>query len=216
MVKDEKAMKNAGKHADELKSLLKKLLKEAKPAPLAKLEAVPAIVRAALSFDVTDARAEEATKVIEREFVDLNELRVATELELQAMIGPRYPQIDRRATMMVQLLNTIFEREGTLSLERLRTLKKAEARQALRDLPGMHPFVEAYLLLFCFEQAAFPIDDTMLTYFQRLGIMDEGTTLADAQKFIEGHLKADDLYELYAALRRTVYTMPDDTKKKKK
>lgn len=208
-------MKNSGKHANELKALLKRLLKEGKPAPAAKLEPARAVVRAALSFDVTDARADEAVKVMEREFVDLNELRVATELELQDMIGFKYPQVGQRTGMMVQLLNSIFEREGTLSLERLNTLKKADARQMLRNLPGMTPFVEGYLLLFCFEQAAFPIDNAMLAYFRQHGIANETTTLADGQKFVESQLKNDEIYDLYASLRRVVYTAGDEKKKKK-
>jgi len=209
-------MKNAGKYADELKALLKRLLKEGKPAPITKLDPVRAIVRAALSFDVPDSRADDAVKVMEREFVDLNELRVATELELQDMVGVKYPQVDQRASMMVQLLNAIFEREGTLSLERLNTLKKADARQALRDLPGMTPFMEGYLLVFCFDQAAFPIDNTMLAYFRQHGIADEKTSLADAQKFVESHLKGEEIYDLYAGLRRFVYAAAADDKKKKK
>src|ERR1035437_7443921 len=146
-------MKNAGKHADELKSLLKRLLKDGKPQPLTKVDPVRAMVRATMSFDAPDARADEAVKVVEREFVDLNELRVATELELQSMIGVKYPLVEKRATIMVQLLNGIFEKEGTLSLERLGTLKKADARQIVRDLPGMTPFLEGAILMFCFEQA---------------------------------------------------------------
>ena len=50
-----------------------------------------------MSFDVPDHKADDAMKAIEREFVDLNELRVATELEVQEMLGQRYPKIDRGA-----------------------------------------------------------------------------------------------------------------------
>lgn len=208
-------MKNVGKYADELKSLLKRLLKEGKPQPLTRVDPVRAIVRATMAFDASDARADEAVKVLEREFVDLNELRVATELELQDMVGVKYPLVEKRATIIVQLLNGIFEKEGTLSLERLGTLKKAEARQIVREFPGMTPYIEGAILMFCFEQAVMPLDDTMLAYLKGQGAVDEKFTAADAQKFIENQLKAEELYELYACLRRTVYDQAGDDAKKK-
>jgi endonuclease III len=212
-------MKNAGKYADELKNLLKRLLKDGKPQPLAKVDPVRAMVRATMSFDAPDARADEAVKVVEREFVDLNELRVATELELQAMIGFKYPLVEKRASIIVQLLNGIFEKEGTLSLDRLGTLKKADARQIVRDLPGMTPFLEGSILMFCFEQAVMPLDDAMLAYLKAQGAVDETFTVPDAQKFIENHLKLEELHDLYVCLRRVVYgpsTVAADSAKKAK
>src|SRR3569832_1642262 len=110
-------MKNAGKHADELRSLFKRLLKEGKPAAPQKIEPLKALVRGAMSYDVGDARAADAETLIERAFVDLNELRVATDLEIQELLGVRYPDIERRVAMITQALNNIFEREHTMSLE---------------------------------------------------------------------------------------------------
>src|SRR6476469_9890938 len=113
-------MKNATKHADELKSLTKRLLKEHKPEPRQPQEPLKALVRAAMSFDMPDAKADEAMRLIDREFVDLNELRVATDLEIQELLGTRYPAIERRVAMITQSLNNIFEREHTMSLDRLK------------------------------------------------------------------------------------------------
>ena len=133
-------MKNASKHADELKSLLKKLIKETKPQPQEPSDALHALVRGAMSFDVPDSRADDAMKAIDREFVDLNELRVATDLEIQEMLGSRYPQIEKRVAMITQSLNNIFEREHTLSLERLKSIPRrtralffANCRRSIRS-----------------------------------------------------------------------------------
>ena len=70
-------MKNATKHAEELKSLSRKLVRDYKPADKSAQEPLWALVRGAMSYDVPDSRVEDAIKVIQREFVDLNELRVA-------------------------------------------------------------------------------------------------------------------------------------------
>jgi endonuclease III len=195
-------MKNATKHADELKSLLRKLMKEEKPDPKESLDALQALVRGAMSYDVSDSRAHDAMKAINREFVDLNELRVATDLEIHEMLGQRYPQIEKRVAMITLSLNHIFEKEHTLSLDRLKTISKKDARVFLRNLPEIHPFVEAYVLLFAFDGSAVPMDDEILKYLVEQGIIEEGTPLDQAQKFIEGNIKADDAYDTYACLRR--------------
>jgi endonuclease III len=208
-------MKNATKHAEQLKSLCRKLVKQ-HPAPeRAAQEPLKALVRGAMSFDVPDKRADEAMAAIEQEFVDLNELRVATELEVQELLGQRYPQIEKRVTMITLALNNIFEREHTLSLDRLKTISRRDARNFLRELPEIHPFVEAYVMMFAFEGHTFPIDDAMLSLLRDEDIVDEDMPLEDAQKFVEHHLNDHQCYEFFTALRQSVYDRPVKATKKK-
>lgn len=195
-------MKNATKHAEGLKSLLKKMLKEHKPPPRQTMEPLKALVRGAMSFDVPDARADEAMKLIDREFVDLNELRVATDLEIQELLGTRYPAIERRVAMITLSLNHIFEKEHTLSLERLKGVSKRDARQFLRELPEAHPFVEAYVMLYGFDAPAVPMDDDLLSFLQQQEIVTEETSLEEAQRFVEHHLKGEECYSFHVLSRR--------------
>lgn len=209
-------MKSATKHAEELRSLMKRLLKEHKPGDRERQEPLKALVRAAMSYDMPDSRAEEAMKAIDKEFVDLNELRVATDLEIQELLGNRYPQIEKRVAMITQSLNAIFEKEHTLSLERLVNISKRDARQFLRDLPDVHPFVEAYVMLFSFEGHCLPVDDQIMEYLKSEGILEEGTALEDAQKFLEHHVKAEECHEFFVMLRSAAQGAGDESKKKKK
>src|SRR3954465_4546697 len=119
-------MKNATKHADEMKSLARKLIREHKPDGRSNHPPLWSLVRGAMSYDVPDSRVEDAIKVIQREFVDLNELRVATELEVQDLLGPRYPQIEERVKLITNALNAIFEKEHTLSLDRLKDVSRRD------------------------------------------------------------------------------------------
>jgi hypothetical protein len=141
-------------------------------------------------------------RAIDKEFVDLNELRVATDLEIQELLGSRYPGIERRVAMVTRALNDIFEREHTLSLDRLKTISRRDARQFLRELPEVHPFVEAYVMLFALDGHAVPIDDKMIAYLRDEKIVDDETTLDEAQRFVEHHLKAEDCHPFYASLRQ--------------
>ena len=196
-----------------MKSLLKKLLKEQKPAPKEPIDPLHALVRGAMTFDVPDNKAEDAMKAINREFVDLNELRVATDLEIQEMLGTRYPQIEKRVAMITQALNRIFEKEHTLSLDRLKTLNKKDARDFLKGLPESHPFVESYVMLFAFDGACVPTDEDTVAALTDLGIVEPETPADEVQKFIEHSIKADDCYETLVCLRRLA---SDSVKAKKK
>jgi len=195
-------MKNATKHADTLRSLFRSLLRDGKPPPCEHQDPLKALVRGAMSYDVSDTRAEEAMKHIEREFVHLNELRVATELEVQELLGVRYPAIEERVEMITKCLNAIFEKEHTLSLDRLKTISKRDARQFLKDLPGINPFTEAYVMLFAFEGAAIPLDNEIVSYLRDENVLDDKITLDEAQRFLEHNIKAEECYELYACIRR--------------
>src|SRR5580765_529398 len=166
-------MKNATKHADALRSLQKQLTREYKPLPREAAEPLQALVRGAMSYGVSDAKAGEAMRLIQKEFVDLNELRVATDLEIQELLGVRYPDIERRVAMITQALNNIFEREHTLSLERLKTVSRRDARQFLRELPEIHPFVEGYVMLYGFDGHSIPMDNEMLGFLTEEEVVEE-------------------------------------------
>jgi len=194
-------MKNATKHADTLKSVLRKLLKGQDVPELVTIDPLQALVRGCLSFDTTDSRADEAMRTIAQEFVDLNELRVATELEVVEIIGPRYPDIETRVGMFIQCLNGIFAREHSLSLERLRTISRRDARQFLRELPGITPFVEAYTMLYGLGASAFPADETILSILKEEGVIEEDATADETQRFVEHQLKDDEPYKLFYCLR---------------
>ncbi|HLL90543.1 MAG TPA: hypothetical protein VK324_14680, partial [Tepidisphaeraceae bacterium] len=98
-------------------------------------------------------------------------------------------------------LNHIFEKLHTLNLDRLREMPKKDARAFLRELPEVHPFVEAYVMLFALDGPAFPIDDDLLAVLVDAGAVEPDAMLADAQRFVEAQLKAEDLYEFFTAAR---------------
>src|SRR5258708_4417018 len=167
-------MKNPTKHAHELWSLYKRLIKQhstAQSAPPPPPHPPQALVPPPRLYDVSDARADEAMRLIEREFVGLNELRVATGLEIHELLGTRYPVIEKRVAMITQSLNNIFEREHTLSLDRLKTISRRDARQFLRELPEIHSFVEAYVMLFALDGHAVPVDETIIAYLREQDVV---------------------------------------------
>jgi endonuclease III len=194
----------SGKHAENLKSFVKRTIKESAHVEWKPVDPKRALVRAVLSADTPEARVDEAMAVIDREFVDLNELRVATELEMQSMLGAKFPDIERKAVRIVAILNAIFEKEGTLSFERLLTLGKKEVRAFLRDLPDMTPYVEGYLLMYGLESPAVPVDQELLNHLVETGVLEEGTTAEEAQKALETAMKAEEMHSFFVGSRVVV------------
>lgn len=197
------------KRPETLKAFLKKQLKQhgGDVPPLEPIDPLRALVRGCLAADTTDHRADEALQIIDREFVDLNELRVATELECIDIIGARYPGVEDRVPQMIHCLNGIFAREHTLSLERLRTIPRREARQFLKELPGITPFIDGYTTLYGFGTPAFPVDETILSALEDEGIVEPDAKaelrqrMEQAQKFVEHHLKDDECHKLFWCMR---------------
>ncbi len=212
---EKQSTKNPTKYAEDLKALFKKLAKGRKDGAPAKLDPLKALVRGAMSYDVSDERADEAMAHIDREFVDLNEFRVATDLEIQELLGTRYPQIEKRVAMITLSLNFIFEREHTMNLDRLATISRRDARQFLRELPEIHPFVEAFVMLHSFEGNCIPMDDQMLGFLRQSGVIDEALSLEDAQKFVEHHIKAEDSHSFFRTMRSAAHAAPVSAPAKK-
>jgi hypothetical protein len=197
-------MKNASKHAEELKGLLKKLVKDRPERP--EMNPLTALVRGVLSMDADDLLVDEAITKIDTEFVDVNELRVATELEVADLIGEHHPRIDEKVTILRTALNTVFDREQVLKLDRVKELKKAEIRQYLRSDLELPPFVEAFVSLHAFDTAAFPVDDAILGYLIDEELVEDETEALEAQQFLENNIKSDDIYGSYLAVRAKALT----------
>lgn len=194
-------MKNATKHADVLKSLVKKMPKEFRARENPKLDPVKAIVLGSLTFDATDADIDDALRRIHAEFFDYNELRVATELEVQELIGPKFSRVEDRAAVIHNALQGVFESESTLKLDRLYELKKADIRAYIHSLPAMLPYVESFVMLLSFDGNALPIDETAKAFLIDQGSLEPDTSLEDAQSFVEHHVKADDSLAFFYYLR---------------
>ena len=70
-------------------------------------------------------------------------------------------------------------------------------------------------MLFGFDGHAFPLDDDTAEYLRDQKVLEEGASLDESQRFIEHQLKAEECYDLFAALRRVVSDEGTRAKKKK-
>ncbi len=144
-----------------------------------------------LLWDSNSTLAHAAYRKLVEAFVDLNHLRVAMPEEVVAIIGEKYPKSEHRAARLRAVLQDIFRREHTLSLARLSTQGKREARHYLESLEGMHGFVSGRLLLFNFGTHAVPLDDRLRVMLTEEHAIDPILSISEAQHWVEHQIPAE-------------------------
>jgi hypothetical protein len=214
-------MKNAAKHAQHVKALAKRFAKEHASSVRPSASPLEALILAALSEGFSDSAVEVGRAAIDAEYVDANELRVATALELQEILEPAYGKAaDVVAERIQDLLNAVFDAEGRLSLDRIASMSKREQRPALRHLrdrsPVINDFVEGFVALVAFEIGTVPIDTGCNAVLEKGNAVEPGTTPGEAQRFVEQNVKLDDCWPMFVGLRKAAERADEAPKSTKK
>lgn len=202
--------KPAAAHAPQIKhEALKKMISRLVKAAPAKKEAEPVepltrLIRAFLEYDCDFARTEVAERKVQENMVDHNELRVTPAIELAALLGVRYPFAESRCSWLHRTLQSIFDREHHMRLDRLKELKKSEVRPYLQSLMGITPYVEAAVCVDCFGIAAAPVDNKLMLWLVSKDALPEGIDARTAQLAIEKHLKASDAEAFFHGSRKEI------------
>lgn len=197
-------MNKANIKLEVLRKLIARLVKAAQarkaepPDPLARL------VRAFLEYDCDEARTDAAEKKIQSAMVDLNELRVTPAIELAALLGTRYPFAESRCSALHRTLQSIFDREHQMRMERVKEMKKGDIRPYLQSLGGITPYVEAAVSLEAFGIPAVPVDMKLVLWMIGKDAFPEGMDIRLAQQVLEKHVKAGEMLEFHLGARKEI------------
>lgn len=211
--------------AKALAALLKRLANEFPPAPASSAagetaDALPdapptraidagepvlgELVWSFLLWESTTARAHAAAKRIASAIVDFNELRVCLPDELVRLLGERYPRAAERALRLRAALSDVVRREHGMSLQRLESLGKREARAYLESLDGVPPFVAARVTAAALGGHAVPVDERLLARLIDAEILTQGTDVVGAGAALDRRVRADDTQKTNRLLREWV------------
>lgn len=195
-------MNKATVKLDILKKIVARLIKAAparKPEPV---DPLARLIRAFLEYDCDEARASAAERKIQENMVDFNELRVTPAIELAALLGVRYPFAESRCSSLHRTLQSVFDREHHMRLDRLKEMKKNEIRPYLQSLAGVNLYAEAAVCVDCFGICAAPVDTKLLLWLVSKDALPEGTDLKSAQHHIEKLLKATEAEDFFHGARK--------------
>ncbi|MCL2647300.1 MAG: hypothetical protein FWD61_09895 [Phycisphaerales bacterium] len=189
---------------DLLRKTISRLVKAAPSRRTASTPSDPIarLILAFLEYDCDEARASNAERKFLDNMVDYNELRVTPAIELAALLGVRYPFAESRCSALHRTLQSIFDREHQMRLDRLKEMKKTEIRPYFQSLAGITPYVEAAVCLDAFTVPAAPIDTKLLLWLISKEVLPEGTELKTAQQVIEKHLKAAEAADFFHGSRK--------------
>lgn len=184
-------MNNAKQYEPKMLKLLKSIKKSATVEAVEPAAALPVMVHAILQADVSEKHFAKAIAAIEKEYVDLNELRVSQTKEIVECIGEDYPDARGKAVEIVRSLNNLFDKVGKLSLEPLVEMNKRDIRKLLKEI-GLSNYAEGYVSLAVFGIHAIPVDEMMAGLFEVQELVAPGADLQEIQAFLERIVKQKD------------------------
>ncbi|MCC7406982.1 MAG: hypothetical protein IT442_02855 [Phycisphaeraceae bacterium] len=194
-------MKTSQVNAKKLAALVKRFKPKASAEPPAMIEPMACLIQAFLQWNTTTKAATAALAKLTASLVDHNDLRVSHPSEIVAIIGPRYPQGVERAARLRDTLQEVFRREHATSLDALKDKPKKEVRSYIESLPGMVPYVAAYVALHAFGAHAIPADDRLTHLMVDQGVLDDTATPEQVSSLLERQFKADESAAAHLAIQ---------------
>ncbi|MFC1992329.1 endonuclease III domain-containing protein [Chloroflexota bacterium] len=105
-----------------------------------------------------------------------------------------------KAKRIKQALGEIQQKRGELELSFLNRLPLAEARDWLKQLPGVGSKTANCVLLFSLGRPALPVDTHVFRVAKRLGLVDSKASVEKAHMLLESLVPAEDVYQFHILL----------------
>ena len=159
------------------------------------------LATAVLGVGCTEEEAEQAIEDAFSVMVDWNDVRVSRPLEVHRVMSGTIPDGVKRIQQQIDALQDFFDRENRLSLERLRSIGRREARQYLEGLNGVDEHAVASVLLWSLGGHAIPVNDRLLEALRNEDLVHPTATRAEVQAFLERHISAAQAKEFCVVMR---------------
>jgi endonuclease-3 len=102
-----------------------------------------------------------------------------------------------KARYIKQALEEIRRRQGGFELDFLRTLPLDEARDWLKQLPGVGMKTASVVLLFSLRMPALPVDTHVFRVAKRLGLINSKVSVEKAHRLLEGLVPPQNVYKFH-------------------
>ena len=154
-----------------------------------KRPALDELILTVLSQNTNDRNRDIAYEAMREKYPTWEEVRAAEPDELIDTI--RYAGLGNQKGPRIQhILDTVYERNGELSLDFLQKLPPDEVRDWLVSLKGVGPKTASIVMIFSLEMPAFPVDTHVYRVSGRIGLRDMDISVEQA------HVELAKLYTL--------------------
>ncbi len=161
--------------------------------------AISVLVQTILSQNTSDRNSGRAFQRLLASFNHWNGIADADVKEIAQVIqGGGLGKV--KARYIKQALIEIRHRCGRFELNFLKRMSVDDARDWLRQLPGVGMKTASCILLFAFGMPALPVDTHIFRVAKRLGLIDPKVSVAQAHKLLEQTVLPDDVYQFHILL----------------
>jgi endonuclease III len=174
-----------------------------KPAKFA--DFIEALVYQILELGVQEKTARDALKRLRDEYVDWNDMRVATVREIEDILGPKYYQVRKKAEDIKHLLADLYTAFRRMEISEL-TPEGVETLRALPETTNVRKDDLERALVLTMGFTVFPCDEDQFKLLKFLGGVPKPMTMQQAVKKIEESLDPEQALRLSRGLREHVHT----------
>ena len=186
-------MKNGTLFGARLKKAFAKLKQGAPPPDIPEADdPMHRLAVAILGVGSSDALAASAIDRAFQTLVDWNEIRVSNEFELNKATGNCLPHGAERCAQLIAALQSVYDSENRMSLDRLTGMGRRDAKHFLEQLAGVDEYAIASILLWSLGGHAIPVNDKLFETLRAAELVNETSDRAEVQAFLERHVSAAD------------------------
>ena len=163
-----------------------------------RLDPAHEVVLTILSQHTSDINSARAFKLLMDQFGTLEAVAEGNVGAIEKAISPG--GLARvKAPRIKQVLNLILELNGSLDLSFLREMPLGDAKEWLKQLPGIGPKSAGIILSFSLGRPAMAIDTHIYRVCQRLGLIGPKVTAEKAHNLLEEAVEPEQVFQFHLA-----------------
>ena len=160
---------------------------------------VDELVRTILSQNTSDKNSVPAFWALKKRFGTWERVLRTPKISIAAAIK-HAGLANIKSARIIGVLKQIKEREGRISLARLKGMGVDEGLSYLKSLEGIGPKTAACVLLFSFGKPTMPVDTHIFRVAKRLGIIAADIDMEEAHKILTLMIPKDLIYEFHLGI----------------
>lgn len=177
-----------------------KLLREAYGVPKPRrTPPVDELVRTILSQNTSDRNSVPAFWALKKRFGTWERVLKAPVVSIAATIK-HAGLANIKSSRIKHVLKQINDREGGISLARLKGMNAEDGLVYLKSLEGIGPKTAACVLLFSFGKPAMPVDTHIFRVTKRTGLIPKDATIEEAHNILTGMVPKGLIYEFHLGI----------------
>lgn len=167
---------------------------------------IEALMTQILELGATEKASKDVITRLKVEYVDWNDMRVASVREIEDILGAKYYRCREKAEDIKHLLADLYTAFRRMEINDLLTADGIETLRALPDTTNIRRDMVDRALVLALDLKVFPCDEEQFRLLKFLGGVPKHANLQNFQKKIEDALDSEQILRLSRVLREHVHT----------